>query len=234
MSWNDQLYLYVQKRGGVYLGRMDSKSGQNDEAYMQHGGVAVLEYKGTTLLIKSWSDIDRYTIRRGVQVQLNCELERPYRCSISRKNALRKGLSGILGQKNNDYGVPEATAGRSIKTDDREFTKMVLRDLDLRNALMNNPGYGLDIEPNTPNCVGGGGHCITAWCRLDTGAAGSTAPEWDIIDLDDDWGTPEQIRKRLDSEMFAQKLDDLVALAKAAHNAVTTWRMPVISCEVKK
>ncbi len=225
MSWNDQLYLYTQKRGGVYLGRMESKRGQSDEAYMQHGGAAVLEHKGAPLLIKSWSDVDRNGIRRGVQVQLNCRLERPYSCSITRKSALRKGLSGILGKKDNDYGLPEVTAGRSIKTDDREFTKMVLRDMELRNLLMNNPDYGLDIEPNAPGFVGGGGHCITAWCRLD-GGTGATVPEWDIVDLDSDWGTPEQLRQRLDSEVFAKKLDQLVALAKAAHDAALTWRMP--------
>lgn len=226
MSWNDQLYLYVQKRGGVYLGRMERKRGLTDEASMQHGGVAVLEHKGAPLLIKSWSDVDRYTIRRGVQVQLNCELERPYSCSITPKSSLRKGLGSILPGKDKDYGFPEVTAGRGISTNHREFTKMVLRDLELRNALMNSPSYGLDIEPNTPRCVGGGGHCITAWCRIDSGAAGAIAPEWDILELDEDWGTPEQMRRRLDSEDFTQKLDALVELAKAAHGAVLTWRMP--------
>lgn len=225
MSWNAQLYFYAQKRDGIYLGRMDGKFGLGDEAYMQHDGVAVLEHKGAPLLIKSWSDMDRYAIRRGVKVQLNCELERPYSCSISRKNALRKGLGIILPGKDKEFGFPEVTAGRSIKTDDKEFTKMVLRDLELRNLLEKNPDYGLDIAPNTPKCVGGGGHCITAWCKIDSGAA-ATAPEWDIVDMDDDWGTPEQVRARLDSEQFAQKLDTLVELAKAAHNAVTTWRMP--------
>ena len=50
--------------------------------------------------------------------------------------------------------------------------------------------------------------------------------KWDIVDLDDDWGTPEQVRARLDSEQFAQKLDALVELAKAAHGALLAWRMP--------
>lgn len=229
MSWNAQLYFYAQKRDGIYLGRMDGKFGLAvaDEAYMQHDGVAVLEHKGAPLLIKSWSDMDRYAIRRGVQVQLNCELERPYSCNISRKNTLRKGLGIILPGKDKEYGFPEATSGRSIKTDDKEFTKMVLRDLELRNLLTKNLDYGLDIEPNAPKCVGGGEHCITAWCRLDSSlATGTIAPEWDIVDMDDDWGTPEQVRARLDSEQFAQKLDALVELAKAAYNAVTVWRMP--------
>ena len=110
---------------------------------------------------------------------------------------------------------------------------MVLRDLELRSILMNNPDFGLDIESNAPKCVGGGGHCITAWCRLD-GGTGTTVPAWDIVDVDDSWGTPEQLRQRLDSETFAQKLDQLVSLAKAAHDAVTTWRMPVKTNEMKK
>ena len=225
MSWNAQLYFYTQKRDGIYLGRMEYRGGLTDEASMQHDGVAVLNHKGAPLLIKSWSDVDRYATRRGIQVQLNCELERPYCCSISRKNALRKGLGVILPGKDKEYGFPEVTAGRSIKTDDKEFTKMMLRDLELRNLLTKNPDYGLDIEPNAPKCVGGGGHCITAWCRLDT-MAGGTVPEWDILEEDNDWGTPEQDLKRMDSEKFAQKLDALVELAKAAYGALLTWRMP--------
>ena len=225
MSWNAQLYFYAQKRNGTYLGRMNGKFGLTDEAYLQHDGVAVLEHKGAPLLIKSWSDMDRYGTRRGVQVQLNCELERPYSCNISRKNTLRKGLGIILPGKDKEYGFPEVTTGRSIKTDDKEFTKMVLRDLELRNLLTKNLDYGLDIEPNAPKCVGGGGHCITAWCRLDSWTV-ETDLKWDIVDLDDDWGTPEQVRARLDSEQFAQKLDALVELAKAAHGALLAWRMP--------
>lgn len=225
MSWNAQLYFYAQKRNGTYLGRMNGKFGLTDEAYLQHDGVAVLDHKGAPLLIKSWSDMDRYGTRRGVQVQLNCELEHPYSCNISRKNTLRKGLGIILPGKDKEYGFPEVTTGRSIKTDDKEFTKMVLRDLELRNLLTKNLDYGLDIEPNAPKCVGGSGHCITAWCRLDSWTV-ETDLKWDIVDLDDDWGTPEQVRARLDSEQFAQKLDALVELAKAAHGALLAWRMP--------
>lgn len=68
MSWNAQLYFYVQKRNGTYLGRMNGKFGLTDEAYLQHDGVAVLEHKGAPLLIKSWSDMDRYGTRREIQV----------------------------------------------------------------------------------------------------------------------------------------------------------------------
>lgn len=225
MSWNDRLYFYAQKRGAVYLGRMDGKSILTDEVWTEHDGVVLLEHKGQPLLIKCWLNKGRYSDDQAVQVQLNCELERPYYLNIGPKSALRKGLSGILGQREKVYGFPEVVKGRSIKTDDEEFTKMVLRDLELRNALMKQPKYALCIEPNAPKCVGGGEHCITAWCRLDSGAA-ATDPEWDLDDVGDDWGTREQQRKRLDSEMFAQKLDALVELAKAAHGAVLTWRMP--------
>ena len=223
MSWNDQLYIYTQKRGGTYLGRMEEKHALTDESYMQHGGMALLMHKGAPLLIKSWCDMDRYSIQRGVQVQLNCELERPYFFSVTPKNILRKGLNFIMTGKEKEYGFPELTAGRGIKTDNKEFTKAVLRDLELRNALMKNTDYGLDIEPNVPKCVGGGSQCITAWCRLDSGMAGSIAPEWGILDTDGVYTNPEQ----LDSPAFTRKLDDLVALAKIAHDALVTWRMPV-------
>ncbi len=225
MSWNDRLYFYAQKRGGTYLGRMDGKSVLTDEVWTEHDGVMLLDHKGQPLLVKCWLNRMRYSEEQVVQAQLNCALERPYYFRVSPQSGLSKGLRGILPGKDKEYGYPEVLKGRSLKTDHKEFTKMVLRDLDLRNALMKNPSYGLCIEPNAPKCVGGGEHCITAWCRVDSGA-GATDPTWDLNEVGDDWGSPEQQRQRLDSPAFAQQLDALVELAKAAHGAVLTWRMP--------
>ena len=56
MSWNDQLCIYTQKRGGTYLGRMEEKRALTDESYMQHGGMAFLTHKGTPLSrVNTWT-----------------------------------------------------------------------------------------------------------------------------------------------------------------------------------
>ena len=234
MSWNNRLYFYAKRKGVVYLGGMDGRK----NLLVGVDGVVLLEHKGQPVLVRCQKHSTRYTYEKQIQVQLNCTLERPYFLRIETKNALSKGMNTVLGQLDKgvkllskevdlyeDYGYPEVTVGRDIKTDDEEFTQMVLRDLELRTALLKHPTYGLRIEPNVPKYVEGGSHCITVYCRVVNSLSSSS--EWDLEDFDEDWGTPEQHIKHMDSEAFAQKLDQLVFLAQAAHDAVTAWRMPV-------
>lgn len=234
MSWNNRLYFYAKKKDAVYLGGMDGRK----NLWTGIDGVVLLEHKGQPVLVRCQKYSTRNNYEQQVQVQLNCTLERPYFLRIETKNSLSKGINTVLGQLDKgvkllskevdlyrDYGFPEVTMGRSIKTDDEEFTQMVLRDLELRTTLLKNPTYGLRVEPNVPKWVDGGSHCITAYCRVADGLSSSAG--WDEEDFDDDWGTPEQHLKRMDSEKFTQKLDALVELAKAAYGALLTWRMPV-------
>ncbi|MBQ8851915.1 MAG: hypothetical protein IJZ66_05705 [Oscillibacter sp.] len=228
MSWNNRLYVYAQKRGAACF----------DTGRYDWTGVALLEHKGQPVVVKCWRVYNRYGSTNTIQVQLRCQLERPYTLKIGEKTALRKGINTVLGQLDKgverlskdvdlyrDYGFPEVTAGRGIKTDDGEFTQMVLRDLELRTALVNNPSYGLRIEPNAPKWIDGQEHLITAWCEVNDLDL-TTQNGWDLGDMDDDWGTPDQHREYIESSSFAKKLDALVNLAKAAHGAVLTWRMP--------
>ena len=228
MSWNNRLYVYSQKRGAACF----------DTGKDAWSGVALLEHKGQPMLVKCWTVYSRYNSAHKIQVQLHCQLERSYTLKIGPKTGLSKGINVILGQLDKglerlnkdvdlyrDYGFHEVTAGRSIKTSDQEFTQMVLRDLELRSALLKNPVYGVRIAPNVPKWVGGEEHLITAWCEVNDLDL-TTQNGWDLGDVDDDWGTPEQHLQRLESPAFAQKLDALVELAKAAHGAALTWRMP--------
>ena len=236
MSWNDRLYMYAQERGGEYFGGM---AGTWMESEFGSDGVLLLEYRGQPMVVRCDTYQSRYSYTNTARVLLRCELERDYTLSISAKGAVFKGLNTVLGGLDKgaellnrdvdlyrDYGFPEVTAGRKIKTSDPEFTQMVLRDLELRNVLQANPGFQLRVRKCAPECVSDSRHLILAKCEM--GSSTSLEPyQWDIEDVDRDYLTPEQQLAALKGGNFPQKLDALIALAQAAHGAVTAWRMPV-------
>ena len=232
MSWNDRLYMYAQERGGEYFGGVDELLLEEDAG---GDGVLLLEYKGATLMVKCRKRRGKYSYSHTAQVQLCCQLEREFSLSISAKNAVNKGLNAVLGGfgGKQDYGFPEVTTGRRIKTDDKEFTRMVLQDLELRNILQANPRFELHIRKCAPDCAQEPRHMIRAECEMDP-LMNTAEGVWDIEDVDQAGLSPEQQLAVMKRGNFSTKLDQLIRLAQAAHGAVTTWRMPAKPVEVKK
>lgn len=156
MSWNEMLYAYQKEKGGVFMG---SRAADWD-------GELVLSYRDEPLIIRTVGESNgRYTTT-SIRVRLAIHLERDYELRIRPKSAMSTGLNTVLGvldrgleklpsgpDLHEDYGCPEVTRGRTITTTDRSFTKLVLRDLELRNALLASPKDGLLILPGP----GGGG-----------------------------------------------------------------------------
>lgn len=233
MGWNENLYYYAQTRGGEYFG------GDPQSWYVCSGwdAMLLLEHKGQPMVVRCQTiPGGRGADGHRVQVLLRCELERDYRLSISPRSKTRQGINLVLDALDKgvqrlgpdvdlyrDYGFPEVTAGRSIKTSQPEFTQMVFRDLDFRRALLDNPRYGVLVEQSAPDCMPGPMHQVAAWCDL--GGLDNLYADWGM-EAGEPYADLEEQRKKLEDSAFPQKLDALIGLAKAARGAVMAWRMP--------
>ena len=191
MSWNDNLYLYARDRGLEYCGGLCQVRSLLDDAASGWDGMLLLDHRGQSLVVNC------RTVGGGrggdyhyAQALLRCTLERPYFLSISPKTVTRKGMNAMLGQLDKgvsllnkkvdlyrDYGCPEALEGRTVKTDDPEFTALVLRDLEIRNQLLENPRFRVRVEYSAPAFLEGREHLIRVDCGL-----GPT-----LIDGENDW-----------------------------------------------
>lgn len=228
MSWDFSLYAYSLQRGGQYFGCYDEWGGWD--------GMLVLEYRGEPALVRcNQTSVGRGATTHTAEALLRCTLQRDYALKISPKNAFRQGAKTVFGHLDKgarrlgvdiglgafrDYGYPEVTKGRTVSTSDPEFTKMVLRDLELRNALLSQPKFGLLVRECVPRSSEPAPmHAVIAWVGMDMGS-----------DLDlgepDFWASYEEKLRALGEKNFFEKLDALLALAACARRAVTAWRMP--------
>lgn len=232
MSWNEMLYAYQKEKGGVFMG---SRAADWD-------GELVLSYRDEPLIIRTVGESNgRYTTT-SIRVRLAIHLERDYELRIRPQSAVSTGFHTVLGvldrgleklpsgpDLHEDYGCPEVTRGRTITTTDRSFTKLVLRDLELRNALLASPKDGLLILPGPGR---EGLHLVESYSYPQ-----STGADWysELRDLKPDWtdSEEERVEKRerrenldeLARNTLCPRLDKLIGLTKAARGAALTWRM---------
>ena len=125
-----------------------------------------------------------------------------------------------------DYGCPEVTRGRTITTTDRSFTKLVLRDLELRNALLASPKDGLLILPGPGR---EGLHLVESYSYPDSmytdwySEPMNTGPDW--TDTEEERAEKEEKLAELAQDTFFPRLEKVIGLTKAARGAALTWRM---------
>lgn len=221
MSWSEYLYYYHQKMGGQFLG-----AGSND-------GDLILTYRDRPLVLQNMEVVQgRYT-SRVVRARTTVDLEKPYRLSIGSKNPLSTGANVALKVLNRgldlipnapdvggDYGCPEVTKDRLIRTDNRPFTKQVLGSLDLRNALLALPGATLAVKKGP---VGMSLHLVEVSIA---GDPNSTESIWNIGD-DTLMGMEmlQEERRRHAERKFFPQVDQMLELTKAARDAIMMWRM---------
>lgn len=228
MAWNDYLYLYSRKYGGQYLG------GEEDD------GLLVLPYKEQPLAV----DLKVVSGGRGgsfsyVRARIPARLDRPYTLTVGSKKKLSAGVNAALKAVDRgldlipnapgltaDYGFPEVTKDRLIRTDNRDFTRQVLMDLDFRNALLACPWDRVEVRPGPEE----GLHLITV---TTDGAIGTLAGDGGGWYLGSDaefmasYGTREEREKqsrRVEAEFFP-RMDRFLDLARRARDAVMAWRM---------
>ena len=196
MSWNESLYQYHKARGGQFL------AGEADD------GLLILTWKDRPLAV----DLSIVTGGRSgafsyVRARVPVTLAKPYELTIGAEKALSggvntvlKSVSGIAGYST-DFGCPEVTKKRLIRTENIPFTKLALGSLELRNALLAAAVSGLSGD--------GGGWYLGSREYI----AGFATEE-------------EQAREaRQVEEEFFPRMDRFLELARAAYNAVTQWPM---------
>ncbi|WP_160666255.1 hypothetical protein [Colidextribacter sp. OB.20] len=219
MSWNSSLYEYHKKYGGQLL------AGEDDD------GLLVFTWKDRPLAVDLLRANGRYGPYCHVQARIPVTLGKPYRLTIGPKKTLSGGVNSVLravpGLPNGgllpaDFGFPEVTKKRLIRSDNYDFTKLVLGSLDFRNALLACPEDRVEVRPG-PGEEGLHLITVTTDASLD-----STGGSWYVGSVADTAG--QEVKDRASQEVldeFFPRMDRFLDLIRAAYNAVTQWRMPV-------
>ena len=210
MGWNENLYVYHLERGGTYLGPWDGEW----RSQLQ------LEYQGAPLVVrKEEIPVGRDIVKELVRVFTPLTLERPYELAISATHVLNRALG--LVRSGEDFGCPQLSQTRRIRTNEAAFTTQVLRSADLRRRLEQCPKHALSVR----------------WTFDGRDGAHVLETHMDMYDTHEttaavDWLGQEQARqaqrvaqRKYQPEEFGQELDRLVELAKTARDALTAWRM---------
>ena len=224
MSWNDCLYEYYKKHGGQFL------AGEEDD------GLLVLPFKDRPLVVDLLRESGRYGPYCHVQARIPVTLAKPYKLTIGEEKMLSGGVNAVLkavpGLPDNnllpkDFGFPEVTKKRLIRSDNYDFTKLVLGSLDFRNALLACPEDRVEVRPGPGE---EGLHLITVTTAAAINGLSDGGGSWflgsggDYVAI---YGSAEEKARearRVEMEFFP-RMDRFLDLARASYNAVTQWQM---------
>ena len=216
MHWNEALYLYHLNRGGTCLGPWDGKW------YSQ----LLLEHKGQPLVIRGEAIPSGNSYTLLARSLLSLELEQPYQLTVSKRSLLNRGVNLVMARE--DFGYPEISQTRRIRTDHIPFTRQVLRDLELRQALEQCPALALSVSSATPGL--GRAHILEVHGNM-SNLGDNVGNQYS-----DDSAFPSGLSRdevqqyidtgRYDIREFQASLDGMIALAVAARDALTRWPIP--------
>lgn len=225
MSWSECLYQYHKKYGGQLL------AGGDEDALL------VLTWKDRPLAV----DLSHYVSSgRGgvssayfVRARVPVTLGKPCKLTIGAEKALSGGVNAVLKMVpevagfSADFGYPEVTQKRLIRTENVPFTKLVLSSLELRTALLACPGEKVEVLPGPG---GEGLHLIAVTTASALYSFGGDGGGWYVGsggEYTEIYGSEEEKAKeaRRVEEDFFPRMDRFLDLARAAYNAVTQWPM---------
>ena len=224
MSWNQYLYQYHKKYGGQFL------AGEIDD------GLLVLPFKDRPLVVTlSHAGDGRGRSVHYVQARIPVTLAKPYRLTVGAEKKLSGGVNTVLRAVPSlpggnllpaDFGFPEVTKKRLIRTENIPFTKLVLGSLELRNALLACPEDKVEVRPGP----GGGPHLITVTTAAAVNGLSGDGGGWYLGTRGEYtaiYGSEEEQAReaRRVEEEFFPRMDRFLELARAAYNAVTQWPM---------
>ena len=222
MSWNECLYRYHKKHGGRLL------AGEEDD------GLLMLTWKDRPLAV----DLSVVNGGRGstffyVRARIPVTLGKPCKLTIGPErrvsggvNAVLKTVPGVAGYSA-DFGYPEVTKNRLIRTENVPFTKLVLGSLEFRNALLACPSEKVEIRPGPGE---EGLHLITVTTAHAIYSGGGDGGGWYLGTRGEYtaiYGSEEEQAReaRRVEEEFFPRMDRFLDLARAAYDAVTQWPM---------
>ncbi len=214
-DWNLYLARYQQTHGGSFFG-----SGEwdcNCQLLLPQEG------KSPLLVLFSTDPCGRSSVK-NLRARTMVRLGKPYNLHIGPRSLVGGGLSGVasLVGKAMDFGFSE-TKGRVITTDNKPFTKLVLGDLALRNALKERKGELLEVRPGPQE---DGWHMVEVFPNTLEGLVKDSSP-WvnDAMEQSTDFMTPEDREAilRAGSAHFDAQMDALLNFLRTARDAVTMW-----------
>ena len=223
MSWNEYLYWYAQDRGGVFFGT--EKGGKEGLLFLE-------DPEGPMVIHTQVTSSGRYGESRSAVAAVRVKLERPYTLRVGPQSSLREGINNVLGGLDRgarmigrktglhqDYGVPEITNDRRVKTSEPEFTRWVLQSRELRELLEAQPDFWVQVSPVGPEERI---HLVEAQVSMEQ----EVSMRDEVFGLFDEMDQ-EARRKEYEDCGFPRQLDALVELARAVRDAVTAWPMPM-------
>lgn len=223
MSWNHSLYIYHKKQGGQFLADRDSDDGMLILAFKDHPLVVDIATEGG----------GRFGPFSYVRARLPVALARPYELTIGAEKALSGGVNTVLkavpgvAGYSVDFGCPEVTKKRLIRTENVPFTKLVLGSLELRNALLACPGDKVEVRSGPGD---EGLHLITVTTAAAVNGLSNNSGDWYLGsggEYTEIYGSEEdkaRESRRVEEEFFP-RMDRFLALTRAAYSAVTQWPM---------
>ena len=222
MSWNESLYQYHKARGGQFL------AGGADD------GLLILTWKDRPLAV----DLSMVTGGRSgtfsyVRARVPVTLAKPYELTIGAEKALSGGVNTVLkavpgvAGYSVDFGCPEVTKKRLIRTENVPFTKLVLGSLELRNALLACPEDKVEVRSGPGD---EGLHLITVTTAAAVNSLSNNSGDWYLgsgSEYTEIYGSEEDKAKesRRVEEEFFPRMDRFLALTRAVYSAVTQWPM---------
>ena len=218
IDWNLYLARYQTTRGGFFFGA------EEDDCDSQ---LVLPQEEGAPLIVYLDEDpAGRYTTRT-LKARTMVQLNGTYQLVLHERSLTGGGAKTLLSLagRETDFGYPEATRGRLITTNNKPFTKLVLGDLALRNALIAREREYLKVRPAPGN---------TGWHMIEVGAPqfeGTLKGDygWANQAMRDELGymgdEDKEVLRRAGSEHFDAHMDGMLDLLRAGRRAVTTWRL---------
>ena len=218
MSWNECLYHYHKTHGGSFL------AGEYDDALL------IFTWKDRPLAVDLYQVGGRYGTSNYVQARIPVTLGKPYKLTIGAERKLSGGVNTVLKTVPGlpdysllpaDFGFPEVTKKRLIRSDNHAFTKLALGSLEFRNALLACPLEKIEIRPG-PGDEGLHLIAVTTASAVTSFSDG----DWYLGNTDILYTQQEKARslQRIE-ENFFPRMDRFLDLVRAAYNAVTQWPM---------
>jgi hypothetical protein len=213
IDWNLYLFRYQQTHGGTFFGAYEH------ECDCQ---LVLTEGEQTPLLVVFSTDPAGRYASYNLRAKATVQLDGTYELYIHPQSLVGSGVQTVMGavKLGTDFGYPEVTRGRVITTDNKPFTKLVLGDLELRNALTAQKTNYVKVRPS-PQMQG--------LHLVEVGPASIGRAPWsdDMLEKDTIFLSKEdkEAVERDGSKHFDARLDELLNLLRAARTALTTWRM---------
>lgn len=218
-NWNRLFAGYQKTRGGAYMG---FQRDTNDCQLVLSEGE-----KSPVLICIDTERAGKYGTMNNIYARTCVQLNGVYHLKMGGQNAVVGGVKGLMSAVTGgtDYGYPDVTRNRTISTNDKDFTKRVLGDLDFRNALLRRKEDAVTILP-TPQ--GDGWHMVEVRDNnFDGGMAGGSLWVSDAVAADTQFMEPEE-KARIEQAAqtyFDTQMDEFLTLLRTAARAVTAWRM---------